>query len=83
MYIYLKGKLPSTRTAAAVLGHAGLRTIKQEMSQSEAQAQQLTVYRGSEQLLATACHLETEGSEIGCRGLVPPKNPGAWLLRKL
>lgn len=48
MYTYLKGNLPSTPTAIAALGLAGLRTTKQEMSQAEAQAQHLTMYKRRE-----------------------------------
>lgn len=41
MHRYLKGKLPSTPTATAGLGHSGLRITKQEMSQAKEWAQQL------------------------------------------
>lgn len=83
MHRCLKGKLPSTLTATAGLGHSGLRTSKQEMSLAKARAQQLctTEIQGVSSFQPVIKRLG--GVEMGQRCLAPAKSPDAWLLREL
>lgn len=77
MHRYLRGKLPSTRTATAGLGHSGLRITKQEMSLAKARAQQLstTEVQGVSGFQPCLSPKTLRGGEMGQRCVAPEKSP--------